>query len=107
MLTPNNVIVLEGTRQVSINELKQVPGLNNRFVTEDGLVFRMIKNTTTYVEMRQHCKKGYLFVGVKPNFPVELTTRSLAVHRLICLTFNGYPPDFTRNIVNHIDGKKI
>jgi HNH endonuclease/NUMOD4 motif len=64
------------------------------------------------VKASQGTRVGYVLAGVMDGHGYLTYTlrrnglfRSEKAHRLVCLAFNGPPPD-GQNLVNHLDGKK-
>ncbi len=76
------------------NEWYNIPGLDNYLASKDG----RIKNIKT----------NYVTTGSFTGnyYKVYINGKQTYVHRLICITFHGEPPDRS-SVINHLDGNKL
>lgn len=61
----------------------------NRYVSEQGNIYRLNKHTKELIECSTVCNNGYLRICVKVNNKFKMVT----VHKIIWETFNGEIPD--------------
>jgi hypothetical protein len=95
---------------VSASELKEVPGVLNRYVSKDGLVFKLNRDKVSFTELT--VREQATTVGTYKTVGVYLVEEdafraTYGVHCLVCLTFHGKPPNNGKRYeVNHKDGNK-
>ena len=85
----------------NFSEFKEIPGFPNYLASVEGKIYSVKRN-----RFLKHSRnnKGYLNVRMKSS---SGRTKTIGVHRVLCLCFKPYPGDVSNLIVNHIDGNKI
>ena len=110
---------------LNINETSIARTLNGRFKSGGGYKWKYndgdhigeiwqlvpieIKNIYASNYGRIKNSNGHILNGNNHNGYINIklsNNKHYQVHRLVCLTFNGLPPDDMRIYVNHIDGNK-
>ena len=87
-------------------EWVKVPGYLRTYVTKDGNVCEFINGKYRVPTIHKwHSPTGYyLYAAVITD---DIIVRQKAIHQLVCLTFNGPPPDDSKKYEpNHINGIK-
>lgn len=79
----------------------EIPGFPGYYVSEEGQIY---SNRSKRLLVPSINGSGYLNVRLTPP---NGKTKTLGVHRVICMTFKPYQGDFSKLIVNHIDGNKL
>lgn len=80
--------------------MRQIPGFNGAYsATEDGKIYSHL--TDRYLKPKRHHNDYLAVTLVDP----QGMRHDLLIHRLVCLTFHGYPKIWQTD-VNHIDGNK-
>ena len=80
--------------------MKPIPGFNGAYsATEDGRIYS--HRTDKFLKPKKH-KNGYSVVCISDPYG---NVHDLLIHRLVCLTYHGYP-EIWQTDVNHIDCNK-
>ena len=84
---------------VTENKFKQIPGFEDYYVSEDGVVASTKRDKVKFLSPTLD-KKGYEKLGLKKDGK----SMTIKVHRLVALTFLKQVDG--KDVVNHIDGTK-
>ena len=102
-VSPGNTVwkfPISGIMYKNSKDFYYIPGFSSYVISKTGILF----STLTNREISQYSDKdGYLMVGVNPDVG---SRRAISIHRLLALTFLGYPASVDLLDVNHIDGIK-
>lgn len=98
-ISASNLMWLEADNY-DTNDGLPVPGVNNMYVTRNGVVYRIIDGVEKVLRGNRH-PEGYIYVGITEGG----IAHNFKVHRLVAELFVDRP-DESYNQVDHIDGNR-